>query len=358
MLLKMTRPHLAAFVLGFVLGPATLAASQAPSAPKPEESNPALAQAQSLIDRGQPQQALQQLEAEPAQAGHTAGYDRIRGSALYALGRMEEAEHAFALAVAANPGDQGALQLSGLTLFRLGRPAEAIPLLERAHQWTPQTRADPSYVLALCYVDTHRYDDARRAFAAQYGFPPEGAPAHLLAGRMLLRRDYLAIAQTEAEKALALDPNLPLAHELLGEIALASSRLDDAIAEFERERERNPLEASSYDRLGDVYTRKGDYPKAQQMLERAVLLEPASTGPYILLGKALLRAGDPANAAGYLEHAETMDPANSITHTLLGQAYRAMSRPNDARRESDAAQRLQTASTPKPGAALKLEPVK
>ncbi len=46
---------------------------------------------------------------------------------------------------------------------------------------------DPQYVLGLCYLDTNRFDDARHAFAAQYEFLPDSAPAYLLEGRMLLR---------------------------------------------------------------------------------------------------------------------------------------------------------------------------
>jgi predicted Zn-dependent protease len=164
---------------------------------------------------------------------------------------------------------------------------------------------------------------------------------------MLLRREYLPIAQQSAAKALELDPQLPLAHALLGEIALAGERLDEAIAEFEKERLRNPLDGSVYDRLGDAYTRSGDYTKAQQSLQRALLLEPAATGPYILLGKVLLKQQDPASATMYLERAEKMDPANYITHSLLGQAYRSLGRTEDASRETQLSQKIQSANQPK-----------
>jgi len=229
----------------------------------------------------------------------------------------------------------------------LGKPADAIPLLEAAHNWTPETKTDPSYVLALCYIDTRRYDDARHAFASQYGFSPDSAPAYLLAARMLMRREYVPVAKEFALKALELDPQLPLAHSLLGEIALAGEHADEAIAEFERERKRNPLEGSIYDRLGDAYTRAGDYTHAQQALQQALLLEPNTTAPYILLGKVLLKEQDAVNAALYLERAEKMDPSNSITHALLGQAYRQLGRTEDANRQNEMAQRLQSANQPR-----------
>ena len=307
-----------------------------------------MSQIQHELDTGHADAALRGIDAMPPQSGRS----RLRGSALYALGQMREAEAELAKAVQEDPKDLAALQLRGLVLFRLGRPGEAVPLLEQAHTWTAETRTDPAYVLALCYIDTHRFDDARRAFAEQYGFPPNSAAAHLLAARMLLRREYVPNALEETRKAIDLDPSLPLAHRLLGEIDLASGHVEDATAEFEKERQRNPMDGSTYDRLGDAYARAGDYPRAEQMLERALLLEPTATGPYILLGKVLLKRQDAASAAGYLERAEKMDPSNPITHSLLGQAYRAMGRVDEARRETDIFQGLQSDAAPK------LQPIK
>jgi predicted Zn-dependent protease len=306
-----------------------------------------LLQIRRMIDRGNTAEALRQLDDLAAHQPAEPGIDRLRGVALYTQNRFPEAEAAFASALKLDPHDEESTQMRGLTLYRLGRPAEAIPLLEAAHNWTSQTQADPSYVLALCYIDTRSYDNARKAFAAQYGFPPDSAPAYLLAARMLFRREYLPIAQQFANKALELDPQLPLAHALLGEIALAGEHMPEAIAEFEKERLRNPLDGSVYDRLGDAYTRSGDYIKAQQSLQQALLLEPNSTGPYIQLGKVLLKRRDPVNAMMYLERAERMDSGNYITHSLLGQAYRMVGRTEDAAREAQISQKIQAADQPK-----------
>jgi tetratricopeptide (TPR) repeat protein len=260
---------------------------------------------------------------------------------------MPEAVDAFAKAVADNPKDFESMQMQGVSLFREGKPALAIPLLEQAHASVANTRVDPDYVLALCYMDTHRYDDARKVFAAQYGFPPDSAPAYLLAARMFLRRDYLPIAEGSARKAIALNPNLPLAHLLMGEVALAAARYDEAIAEFEKEIVMNPAEGLSYERLGDAYLRTGDFENASVALNKAVLLEPATSGPYILLGKTLLKQKNALMARVYLERAVKMDPSNYMTHSLLGQTYRALGRSEDAARESQKAEQLQTADTPK-----------
>lgn len=300
-----------------------------------------------LANTGHGTQALQQLDDLAGAQPHLPGLDRTRGVVLYSLDRLKEADVAFSAALAANPADQEAAQMRGLTLFRLGRPGEAIPLLESTRKASLQTKADPTYVLALCYVDARRYDDARHAFAAQYGFPPDSAPAFLLAARMLLRREYLPIAQQFAAKSLELNSQLPLANELLGEIALAQNHLEEAISFFEKERVRNPLEPSSYERIGDAYSRAGRYPDARRALQQAVLLEPNATGPYILLGKVTLKEGDAVAAFTYLQKAERMDPANYMTHNLLAQTYRALGRTQEAEHELQLTEKIQAIDAPK-----------
>src|SRR5271156_2135621 len=333
-----------------VLGASLLMAAQAiaqttarPDTPNSQTRSTDLAAVRKLIDRGPPKEALRQLDQLAAQQPPPAGIDRLRGLALYAEDDFPAADQAFAKALQQDSKDVEAAEMRGLTLLRMGRAADAIPLLEGIHEWSPASKVDPSYVLALCYLDTRRYDDARRAFARQFGFQPDSAAAYLLAGRMLLRHEFLPIAQEYAKKAVELDPKLPLGHQLLGEIALAGQNIDEAVAQFEKERDLNPLYGGIYDRLGDAYTRAGQYQRALQALQQAVLLEPTSTGPYILLGKVLLKQQDAVSAAMYLERAEKMDPSNYMTHSLLGQASRAMGRTEEASHETETSEKLQSA---------------
>jgi predicted Zn-dependent protease len=323
----------------------------ATATPAPATAQERTTAAQKLIQEGRMAEALRALDVLAAQTPEPLGVEKLRGTALYQENKLEDAAAAFERAVAQDPSDIEAAQMQGVTLFRMGRPADAIPLLERSRTQKVASatgaNVDGNYVLGLCYMDTRRYDDARRAFAAQYGFSPDSAEAYLLSARLLFRREYMPAAIAAAQKAQALSPKMPLVHELLGEIALAQSRGTDAIAEFEQERAINPLYGGLYDRLGDAYLRAGEYDKAQQALNRAVLLEPASTGPYILLGKVLLKQRNAAMATMYLERARNMDPNNFMTHSLLGQAYRAAGRTDDAERETAKAVELQAATAPK-----------
>jgi predicted Zn-dependent protease len=314
------------------------------------EPNPAITidTARELAGKGRLDQAMQQLDLLAKQNPEPSGVERLRAMIFYQRERFPEAIEAFSKAASQDPNDRESVEMQGVSLFRMGRIQEAIPFLEKARVGVDRANVDPNYVLALCYADVQRYDDARHAFALQYGFAPDSAEAHLLAGRQFLRRELRDQAGVEATKALAINPSLPLAHELLGEVALARADTESAIHEFEEERKLNPLNPDLYDRLGDAYLRDGKYEEARLALNRAVLLEPNSTGPYILLGQTFLKLKQPIQALHYLDRAVRMDPSNYITHNLLGQAYKATGQLAEANREYKMAVDLQHQPIPKP----------
>jgi predicted Zn-dependent protease len=332
---------------------------ESPSASKPQAAAPSsakpsvqdtLAAAHQKLEHGQAQEAIAMLEKLTATGESPKGVQHELGIAYYRSGKLLSAEQAFGRALDEDPSDLEAVQMRGLSLYRLGRPAAAIPYLERVRQWTPNANADANYVLGLCYLNSQRFDDARTAFASQFAVAPNSGAAYLLLSKMLMTANLPEAAAEAAKKALELTPKLPLAHFMLGEFYLFKSDVEKAQHEFEQEREVNPANPGVYDRLGDVYLRSGQYQQAQESLAKAISLDTSSTGPFILMGKVLLRRGDPQTSLLYLQHAEKMDPGNYITHTLLGQAYRSLGREDDAKREIDAASKIHAASE------LKLQP--
>ena len=337
-------------VLFFCLGSLSLSA-QAPAVTIGDSAaaTSTFEDAQQMAAKGRLDKALNVLNQLSTETPIPAGVERLRGSILYQKDELLEAVDAFKKAVAQDSTDRESIAKEGVTLFRLGRPKEAIEYLEQAqHEKVEHANVEPEYVLGLCYTDVSRYDDARHAFAVQYGFAPDSPEAYLLAGRMFLRREFRDPAAAQATKALELNPNLPLAHELLGEAALARGDLSGAIQELEAERKINPMDGDVYDRLGDAYLRSGRLAEAQTSLNRAVLLEPSATGPYILLGQTLLKLKQPIEALHYLTRAEKMDPSNYITHNLLGQAYKATGQVAEANREFQMVVDIQHKDDPKP----------
>jgi tetratricopeptide (TPR) repeat protein len=311
-----------------------------------KESTPmsGLSEAQRLLDKGQIDEALKATDVLTKERPEPGGVERLRGKGFYLKANLEDANSALQKAIAQDPNDKEALQIRGVTLFKMGRPQEAIPLLEQAHGNLTNLNIDGRYVLALCYMTVNRYDESRHYFATLYGLQADTASSYLLFARMLLRWQNPSAAQEMVRKALALNPDLPLAHLVAGQIALGNGNFDDALGEFLREAAINPMYGSVYDRLGDTYLQKNQYEKAREALNRALLLEPDTTGPYILLGQVLLKQNNPTMAANYLQHAVQMDPRNKLSHFFLGQAYRTMGKKQDAIHEFETAEKISAAA--------------
>jgi tetratricopeptide (TPR) repeat protein len=321
--------------------------SQPATSSKIDESSE-LKNAKILIEDGKFDQAIVKLALLQQQNPEPKGVEHQLGLAYYRKGDFVRAQASLARAMAEDSHDLEAIQLRGLTLFQLGRPADAIPFLQSVRSWVGSANVDANYVLGLCYMHTQRYEEARRSFAEMYAVPPESAAAHLLLARMLLRQGYDPIAEQNALQAATLDPKLPLVHYLLGEFYLYKSNLEKAIGEFETEQKLNPGNAATYDRLGDCYSRVGKYDEAARALQRSILLDATATGPYILMGKVLIKKKDFASAATYLQKALHMDPSNYISHHLMGEAYRGLGRTADAERELKKSEELQSGEEAKP----------
>jgi len=317
----------------------------------PNSPTEELAQARQDLQRDKVADALAILEKLVSVQPPIKGLHHELGVAYYRAGKLLSAKQAFEAAVKEDPTDLESIQMQGFTLYRLGQPAAAIPYLEQVRTWMPNADADANYVLGLCYLNAARYDDARKTFAIQYDVEPNSAGAYLVLGTMLMHANLPELASQQAQKALQISPNFPLAHFMVGEVALYKSDVPTAIAEFEAERRINPDYAPVYDRLGDAYFRTGKLVDAQKALTKAISLDTTSTGPFILMGKVLLRNKDTQTAIMYLKHAEKMDPGNYITHALLAQAYRTAGQEDDAKRETAITNQIHVDNQ------LKLEPV-
>jgi tetratricopeptide (TPR) repeat protein len=289
--------------------------------------------ARRLMEQGKLGEAVVQLQDLQSKNPALKGLAHEFGVAYYKKGDYIQAVDAFKRALEEDPTDNEAIQLSGLSYYLAGRPAEAIPLLEKVQEWYPRANVDAAYILGLCYIQIKNYLQARQAFARMFDVQPESAAAYLFTARMLLRQEFDPIAEEYAQKAIALDPKLPLAHFFLGELHLYKSRVPEAIKDFQAELALNPGHAETYYKLADAYARIQKFDDAERLLQRSIWLDSTSTGPYILMGKVLQKKGENELAVRALQHALGMDPNNPVTHHLLGQAYRDIGRTEDAERE-------------------------
>jgi tetratricopeptide (TPR) repeat protein len=298
-----------------------------------------------LSQQGKYDEAIALLQSKAAQIPKPQGLSHALGVVYYKKADYLKAAESFKLAIAEDANDKEAVQLLGLSYYRAGRSAEAIPYLEQVQGWYPQANVDASYVLGVAYIQAKDYANARKAFAKMFDLPPDSGASYLLTARMLFRQEFTPIAEEYARKAIAADPKLPLAHQLLGEIEMFTSKIPDAVKDFEQELAINPANPVTYYKLADAYSRVQKYEEAERMLQRSIWLDATATGPYVLLGKVLQKKGEPVLAVGYLQRAAEMDPNNPMTHQLLGQAYRDVGKAEDAERELKTAEQLRNKQT-------------
>ena len=313
-----------------------------------EASSGQFAQARKLMEQGKVDEAITELQTLEASDPATKGLDLELGTAYYKKSDFVKAIAYLKKAAAADPANGEATQLLGLSYYLGGHPADAIPLLEKVQGWYSRANVDASYILGICYIQTKDYPQARKAFAKMFDVPAESAASYLFTAQMLLRQEYDPVAEEYAQKAVALDPKLPLAHFLLGELYIYKSRIPEAVAEFQKELAINPAHAATYYKLADAYSRIQKYEDAERLLQRSIWLDATSTGPYILMGKVLEKKGEFELAVRSLKRAASMDPNNPTTHHLLGQAYRDMGKKEEAESELKLAEELQKGQDARP----------
>jgi tetratricopeptide (TPR) repeat protein len=325
--------------------------AQGPAGSPAAASSPSgaeLSRSRQLMQQGKYDEAIAELEHLWSSQPEIRGLAHALGVAYYKKGDYLHASDWLEKSLAQDPGDNEGRQLLGLSYYRSGRARQAIPLLERVQVWYPSANVDASYILGQCYIQTQDYRRARQAFARMFDLPSDSASSYLLTARMLFRREFTPVAVEYAEKAVALDPKLPLAHFLLGEIHLFQSHIPEAISSFEQELSINPGDAATYYKLADAYSRIEQFEPSERLLQRAIWLDPTATGPYVLMGKVLEKKGEPELAAHALERAARMDPNNPMTHHLLGQAYRELGRHNEAEHELKLASELEEKQNAEP----------
>src|SRR6202521_1592282 len=330
-------------ILGFLLFlQLSVRAQAAPGGP------PSYDQVHRLTEQGKFDEALAGLN-EISKSNPTAkNLSHEFGVTYYRKGDYRNAVGALQRALAENPNDTEATQLTGLSLYLSNKPAEAIPYLVKVQSWYPSASVDASYILGVAYIQTKNYANARAAFAKMFQVPPDSAAAYLFTARLLLRLDFGPIAEEYGQKAGALDPKLPLAHQLLGELYLYQSKIPEASAQLEQELAINPGDPAAYYKLADAYSHIQKFDEAEKLLQRSIWLDSTSTGPYILMGKVLAKKGETELAVRALQRALAMDPNNPVAHHLLGQAYRDRGRAEDADRELKLAAQLEERQSAKP----------
>jgi tetratricopeptide (TPR) repeat protein len=140
-------------------------------------------------------------------------------------------------------------------------------------------------------------------------------------------------AQYQAEQALAkamLDPT-PLARQVASGILLQSQQYDEALTEAQKAIAADPNDADGYIEMASILCFTGKAREARELVERAMRLNPHYPPSYIyqlgLSEYAMQRYDD---AAASLERATSLDPGDYWSPRLLLATYGLLGRKDDA----------------------------
>ncbi len=187
--------------------------------------------------------------------------------------RLDEALAAARGAVALRPDSAPACALAGGVLAALGRPLEALPLLERAYQLDP-ARPEVRNNLGAILRGLKRNEEALEHFTAALELAPGYIDARFnLAGALAAAERY-AEAIPHFEGILS---QLPSSAELragYGRALWKSDRLEDAIAALEHAIELDPGYPDAYAYYGNAQLERGHIDEAVAALEKAIALAP------------------------------------------------------------------------------------
>jgi adenylate cyclase len=172
---------------------------------------------------------------------------------------------------------------------------------------------------------------------------PQYAEAYTLLGRTYLR-DYLwgwdqtpqTLEQTLAlaRKAISLDASLPMAHRLLAYVSLWQKQHAQAITEAEQALALDPNDADGYETLGEILSFAGRPQDTLGLVEKGLRLNPRQPVSLLwLLGRAYLLTGRYDEAIVVYKRILTRNPNSFGAHLDLAVIYSELGRGEEARAE-------------------------
>ena len=200
-----------------------------------------------------------------AQPGMPAGLELL----AFALQQSEQIDEAIALYRRVN-SDGAKVQLA-LLLSESGRSAEAVRILAPIAKDPDALNA---YGVAL--ADEGKFDEAASAFKRVLQSDPNNAPAYQNLGITALRRDDVAAARQQLDRALALNPRLPLALNTRGVVYARENDLPHAVESWQRAVAIDPRQYDALFNIGLVEGRAGHADAARDALQRFVRTAPAA----------------------------------------------------------------------------------
>lgn len=249
--------------------------------------------------------------------------------ALLDAGRPEEALVSGRAALEREPDDVDHLNNLGLANLRLERLPEAAEYFERGRASDPGA-LQPAQNLAEVRRKQGRYEEAVEIYGEVLEKDGDFALAQAGMGETLFHLGRYEESLTALERALALDPELPMAatlHRLMGRSAEALGR-PDAERFYERSLAADPRDTESRNRLAMLHFGQQRFEEALAGYRALLETAPEDAQTHTNLGATLFHLDRLEEAARSFERAAALDPSAERPRDYLEEVRARMQQGN------------------------------
>jgi tetratricopeptide (TPR) repeat protein len=282
-----------------------------------------------LLTPPQREEAVRYLSIALALRPDSPGTHLNLGNALYASGRLEEAEACYRKALELAPEYAHAHNNLGLVLKDQSQLDAAIACYRKAIELDPGN-AFAHTNLGVALKAQGQLDEALAACRQAIALNRKDARVYLNLSAVLAAKGQLDEASASARQAIVIDPNLTEAHRNLGQLLLKNDQSDEAIACFRRAVELQPKVAEVHTALGEALRDAGRLDEAIASLRKALELAPNDASGHDRLGVALGMKGRLDDAIDCFRKALAIDPRNAPALTNLGMALASKGQADEA----------------------------
>lgn len=373
-----------------------------PDSPQSAARASAIAEARRLVAAGRPGAALAVLEPQRGAGPGMIDVLALRGQALFALGRHDEAERAYAEASRLAPqiADlhsnramslvEGSRLMLGSQFVLVDRVRDAEMAFARARELAPGDVRHP-HGQALARELLFDLEGAAALYRSALEIDGDHVPSLRALGDALLRQGGAEAALVPLLRARELAPEDPIVAYAAGKALLRAGRTDEAIVALEdaarldpfsreaafnlamallragrteegeaararfEEFGRSMLDSDSmraaslaggagdprfHRMMGLQYEQAGRIGDAMERFARSLALDEAQPDLHLRLGALMLRDGRAAEAEGHLRRAVSLAPEDAVARVHLAAALEAQGRLAEAAGEAREAARL------------------
>ena len=265
-------------------------------------------------------QVVEQAPPPEPEAPVTA--DLTEANELVRKQKFPEAEALLAEMQAEFPDDARLLTMRGELLVALGKPKEAIPLLQRVTELEPE-RDRVRFQLGSALASTGDSEGAIEAFGGELEVskdPQVRVLSHLNRSMLFQQKRSWKEAADELASAMELDPSRGQGWTDLASLRLEAEDLDAAIAALEKGAAAGYESASHYYSVGARLVKAERYDQAIPLFEKVLAIDAKHARAVRSLAASLDETGKKSEATNqwkrYLELAPKANDAEQVRRRL------------------------------------------